>query len=323
MILIGLMLVLAGCATPATPEAQSSTTSGSFLALTDNHVHGIAFDRRETDRIYLATHTGIFALTPDGRLSQVSTEKYDFMGFVAHPSDPNIFFGSGHPADGVNLGFVQSTDGGHTWKKLADVSAEGPVDFHAMTVSDANPRLIYGWEDGNIYRSEDGGMNWRAVNRNPVKVLSLATDAKDDRILYLGTFTGLRKSMDRGETWQPITPVDEEPIHSIVSLSDGSLILATDWDGLLQWNPQDTASAVQKLAPLPGGFVATKVAINRNDSSMIVAASEGFVFRSRDGGVSWANALAAGEEVTETDVSSQKKSGTCSAAADGHCDEDE
>ena len=40
-------------------------------------------------------------------------------------------------------GVIASTDGGVTWSSLAE-GASGPVDFHAMAISRADPKVIYG-----------------------------------------------------------------------------------------------------------------------------------------------------------------------------------
>src|SRR3546814_16276326 len=64
------------------------------------------------------------------------------MGITPHPSDPDVFYASGHPAGGGNLGFIASEDGGQTWEQVAE-GANEPVDFHAMAVSAADPSVIY------------------------------------------------------------------------------------------------------------------------------------------------------------------------------------
>ncbi|OIO55177.1 hypothetical protein AUJ46_01875 [Candidatus Peregrinibacteria bacterium CG1_02_54_53] len=311
---IGLTLILTGCATQTTMKPQAPEPEGSGLSLVDNHVHALAFDRMNADRLYLATHEGLLVLTPEGHLSQVSTEQHDFMGFSIHPFDPQRMFGSGHPESGGNLGFIQSSDGGRSWQKIADVTTDGPVDFHAMTVSQTNPNLLFGWEDRHIYRSEDGGVSWSIASRSPVNVLSLATDSEDDRILYIGTNAGLLKSADRGETWEHVNLVDEVPIFGLFSNRDGTLTLATSWDGLLQINLHDPDSRITRLSPLPDKLVAKTVTVDPGDSTIIIAAAEDHVFRSDDGGMSWQNFLPTGK-------APQSNPEICSAGSNAGCGE--
>jgi photosystem II stability/assembly factor-like uncharacterized protein len=111
------------------------------------HFHGLAVDPTDRSRLYLATHHGFFLLGADGMATRVS-QVQDFMGFTPHPGDSRILYASGHPAAGGNLGFIASTDGGATWTQLSP-GANGPVDFHQMDVSPADPNVIYG-AYGNI-----------------------------------------------------------------------------------------------------------------------------------------------------------------------------
>ncbi|TYR37198.1 hypothetical protein FY036_00195, partial [Mesorhizobium microcysteis] len=106
------------------------------------HIHGLAVDRQAPDHLLIATHHGVFRANPEGQATRISAVK-DFMGFSAHPAEPRTYFGSGHPPEGGNLGFIVSTDGGATWTQRSP-GANGPVDFHQLAVSPVDPEIIYG-----------------------------------------------------------------------------------------------------------------------------------------------------------------------------------
>src|SRR5262245_38060960 len=145
------------------------------------HYHGIAFARSGTATLLLASHHGIFAVEKDGTATRVSPVQ-DFMGFSPDPASANGYYASGHPASGGNSGFLQSTDGGATWKKLSE-GVHGPVDFHQMDVSAAEPKTIYG-----VFRqlqlSSDGGATWSAVGPPPPKLIAIAASALSAQQLY-------------------------------------------------------------------------------------------------------------------------------------------
>ena len=86
-----------------------------------------------------------------------------FHGLFAAPSDPLSYFASGHPATGGNLGFIASKDGGAKWEQVSP-GADGPVDFHQLDVSAADPLVVYGVYR-NVQRSADGGKNWSIEGR--------------------------------------------------------------------------------------------------------------------------------------------------------------
>lgn len=128
-----------------------------------SHIHGIGFDPTTPGAVLLATHYGLYRATPDGQAETVSTNADDYMGFSPDPGNPGRLLASGHPGQGGNLGIIVSEDGGVTWTKLSD-GVSGPVDFHAMTISRADPKVIYGTY-GGLQMSRDGGLSWVLVGQ--------------------------------------------------------------------------------------------------------------------------------------------------------------
>lgn len=183
--------------------SRSFTDSGLTLSVLSEqtHFHGIAVNPTDPSSIYLATHHGLYVVSADGTARQVSKTRDDFMGFTAHPTDSSVLFASGHSANGGNLGFIASTDGGQSWRKLSD-GIDGPVDFHQMDVSKTDPTLVYGVYSG-LQRSIDGGRTWTKVGPVPDGLIDLAASGKDAYTLYAATKSGLLKSADGGRSWQP------------------------------------------------------------------------------------------------------------------------
>src|SRR3546814_7481404 len=134
------------------------------------------------------------------------------MGCTPHPSDPDVLYASGHPAGGGNLGCSVSRNGGQTWPKLSD-GAGGPVDFHQMDVSKADPRVIYG-VDGELQKSTDGGRSWSRVGPAPEGLIGLATSSIDADRLYATTRSGLLVSTDGGRGWRR-----SQPLASMVQMT--------------------------------------------------------------------------------------------------------
>jgi hypothetical protein len=99
-------------------SAQAEQPLPELLRAT--HSHGLAIDRSDPETLLIATHHGLHALDLEtGITTQLSERSDDFMGFTPHPTDPDTLYASGHPAEGSNLGFIASTDGGRTWTLLA------------------------------------------------------------------------------------------------------------------------------------------------------------------------------------------------------------
>ncbi|MBI4080226.1 MAG: hypothetical protein HY430_00465 [Candidatus Levybacteria bacterium] len=164
------------------------------------HGHGLSVDVADPKKVYIATHHGLMVLTNDKELYQVGDKKDDYMGFSPHPSNSKIFFSSGHPESGGNIGFQKSIDGGFTWKKVSD-GVNGPVDFHAMAVSPANPNMIYGWFQGALQRSVDEGKSWEVASTTNFPVVNLSADPKNENVVYAASPQGLMVSRNKGKDW--------------------------------------------------------------------------------------------------------------------------
>lgn len=265
---------------------------GGAASLDTTHVHGLAVDRADTNRVYIATHNGLLVWQEGQGLSHVGGSRDDFMGFSAHPTDPKIFFRSGHPAGGGNLGFQKSTDTGATWDTVANGSPTGPADFHTMMVHPADPEHIYGWFGGRIHRSFDGGETW-TVLPDQMNITSIAGDPLSAITVFAGTPNGLLVSTDQGGTWAQMTTerslgavLDIEPdvttASLLLALQDGKIVR-------LSRNPEG-GWAMQELGILPDR--AMHLALDPKNARTMYAFTKGHsLYMSIDGGQNWQKLL--------------------------------
>jgi photosystem II stability/assembly factor-like uncharacterized protein len=142
---------------PTAPVQAAETLKLSEVS----HLHGIAVDPTDPARLYLASHHGVWLTNPDGTATRVSDNRHDYMGFTPNPTQPGAFYASGHPETGGNLGVLVSTDGAKTWKQVS-TGVSGPVDFHSMDASPADPNVLYG-HYGSVQVSRDGGETWKPL----------------------------------------------------------------------------------------------------------------------------------------------------------------
>lgn len=245
-----------------------------------NDVHGLAIDLKNPDRPYIASHTGLFTVK-DGKLYPISQAENDFMGFSTHPTEPGTFFASGHPKTGGNLGYQVSNDGGQTWQKISD-GLNGPVDFHALAVSQANPQLVYGWYRNSLQKSSDGGKKWQAVSSNLSSVFSLVSDPYDEQTLYAVTGSGVMVNRDGAEQWTELTgesiiglAIDPSNNQVMIAASDSGLLKSAD--GGKSWSAVPASPAGMLYLAYTKSAPATVYAVNGN----------GLVHRSVDGGSQW------------------------------------
>jgi len=264
--------------------AASSTAQGQSIPLAEvPHIHGIGFGAAVPGSILLATHNGVFRASPDGSATAVSSDRSDYMGFTPDPGDPERLLASGHPADGGNMGVIVSSDGGATWTQLS-TGAGGPVDFHAMTVSRADPGTIYGLY-GGIQVSRDRGATWAVAGPGPERVIDLAASPTEADVLYAGTMGGLMQSSDAGRTWTLVGPANVAT-SMVEATADGSLYAFFVGTGLFTLSAAD--GKWRALANDFGESYVLHLAADPADPAHLVAVTEtSAIIESLDGGKTW------------------------------------
>lgn len=273
----------------------ASCSGGGPVSLASTHVHGLAVDRGTSNRLYIATHHGLFVLVNDKDLSLVGRSRDDFMGFSPHPSDPHVLFSSGHPKGGGNLGFLKSEDAGASWKKVSNGNPQGPADFHAMMVHPANPDHIYGWYKLRVHRSLDQGKTWEVLSKQPPEILSFAGDPRDENIVYVGAIGDLLMSTDRGETFVSIAPdLQSDVIFDLeVEPETGALVLASRDHGCMRAsrNPEG-GFTLEERGRLPNADIPYYLALDPKNPQILYAFSKAHVlYKSLDGAKSWQKVL--------------------------------
>jgi photosystem II stability/assembly factor-like uncharacterized protein len=270
-----------------------------FHEFPNNHLHGLGYDS-ENDRIFLSTHYGIF-IWQDGQLYQAGNNRDDFMGFSLHPENPDIIYTSGHPRAGGNMGVMKSEDGGLTFQQIYTGPGGRAVDFHSMSVSAANPDVLYAWFQRFLFRTEDGGRSWDTVSPEDIisdgfcwHVPCLAADTEDEQKVYAGTPEGLFVSEDGGNSWTAVAD-DMGAVGGVgVSIHNAEHLFAhsqrdgvvVSRDGGQTWEERNDGLS---LAPreIVFGF-----AFSQTDPDTLFLATTGQqLYRSTDGGSSWEKIL--------------------------------
>ncbi|MBI4277587.1 MAG: hypothetical protein HY660_03940 [Armatimonadetes bacterium] len=290
------VLVLVGGAWAVSRSRQSSVPEASAVAVRGiEHVHGLAVGPANPAILWIGTHGGLIRVTNGQEWMRIGRQGFDMMGFNVHPTEPNVLVTSGHPGPRDPrrnpLGVQVSRDGGQTWQTMA---LPGEADFHTMTMSKADPRVLYAWNVSGrmgLYRSRDGGRRWEYLgDRGLERVFSLAAHPRDAALVFAGTARGLYVSRDGAESWQsftsallslPITAVEihpKDPRIAYVYAAKPDLGLLRTTDGGNRWTPV--------------GFVLGQrdavgnLALDPSDPQVIYFATfGGDLYRSPDGGM--------------------------------------
>lgn len=242
-----------------------------------SHIHGVVLPTN-SDLVLVATHHGLFAVDSGGFARMVSEAADDFMGFTA--AIDGTLYASGHAAEGGNIGVIGAESADGPWSKLSD-GAGGPVDFHAMSVSPADPLVLYGTY-GGIQMSRDGGRTWSMAGASPDEVIDLAAAADDPGHLFAGTMSGLMESKDYGTTWM-LAAAGGVPVTTVEISTDGSLRFFIAGEGFARLE----ATEIEIVSDRADG-VFLHVAFDRDDPDNVIAiTAESDILESNDGGKTW------------------------------------
>lgn len=263
-------LLLSGCAS-SPPEEPPSAPHGASHAGGEklfSDVHGLAYDAA-MDTLWVATHTGLNRRVGDGAWEAIGPRQ-DLMGFSRDPARPNVFYASGHPAGGGNLGAIRSEDGGATWNA---VGAPG-ADFHAMI---ATKDALYGSYRGAVHRSTDQGATWEQRG-----LLAAAAFASAEGTLYATTGKEVAASADGGASWRSVASL---PAYGLAASGAQTLYVGTP--GGVQKSTDGGRTWSATLLPT-GQRVVGHLHVDANAPDILHAASyDGFVWRSDDAGATW------------------------------------
>jgi photosystem II stability/assembly factor-like uncharacterized protein len=150
----------------------------------------------------------------------------------------------------TRTGVFHSSDSGNSWQLLP--GSPGASNLGLIALDPGSPKTVYVLTSGptQLFRSSNGGASWRAVSRYIVpEPRSLALEPSPASRLYLGTWGfGILTSTDGGVTWK---------------------------------------SANQGLTPYAARLVSA-IVVPRRPSGTAFAATEDGLYRTTDGGSSWA-----------------------------------
>jgi photosystem II stability/assembly factor-like uncharacterized protein len=161
------------------------------------------------------------------------------------PGQANVFY-----VGACNGGVWKTTDFGHTWTPIFDDQPTGSIG--AIAVAPSNPEIIYvGSGEGlqrpdlstgdGIYKSIDGGKNWRHVGlRDGQQIPKIIVDPKNPNRLFVAVLghpyganaeRGVFRSDDGGATWQKALYKDENTGASGLAFdsTNSQIIYASLW----------------------------------------------------------------------------------------------
>jgi len=214
----------------------------------------------------------------------------DVRGLVVDPTNPDRFyFGT---LDGQ---LYTSSDAGKTWQLLYNFGRPRLFVDHII-VDPRNPRTIYvaahrHKEPGGFFKSTDGGNSFRESSQLKNEAIhSLAQSPSDPDTLIAGTFNGIFRSDDAGESWQQLPTQNTPNLIHVESLAidprTTNIIYAGTW-----YLPYKSSDGGQTWKSIKTGIIDDSdifaIDIDPHDPNHIIASACSGIYESKSAGESW------------------------------------
>ena len=243
------------------------------LGLEDTRtIHRILINPSNTDEVYVGATGSAWGDSPRGVYKSVDggktwsqslfvDERTGAGDLVMDPNNPKKlianmweyrrepwFFTSGGPSGGLFITY----DGGAHWKKLGEDEGlpKGNLGRIGLAIAPSNSNIVYALVEtekkNGVYKSVDGGKNWKKVTESeqagnrPFYYADLRVDPQNpDRVYSLWTY--VTRSDDGGKNWKTITPYNrvhpdhhalwidpQNPAH-LIEGNDGGMNISYDY----------------------------------------------------------------------------------------------
>jgi photosystem II stability/assembly factor-like uncharacterized protein len=269
-------------------QGSKVTAAAAALSIVD-----MAFDPQDSNTIYLATaESGLVYSLDAGDSWQVSkglsTGKVNSV--AVDPKNKCTVY-----ASRANEIYKTETCG-RDWTKIF-FDPRTDKQFTQLLVDWFNPTSLYaGSSDGDIFKSQDGGLSWATLKRvDGSPVTDMAMDPRDSRLIYVATNGGgVMKTADGGASWTQISKqfgdeyrdarratnvvIDPKAVNTLYVVSKYGIIKSAD--GGSTWK------ALSLTAP-PGTIKISALAIDSNDNKKMVYTGPTTFTLTNDGGATW------------------------------------
>lgn len=263
----------------------------------------LAISRSSRNTLFLASRgDGIYRSRDGGsswRKINTGLSNLDVPMVAISPSSPELAF-----AVGAGKELYRTMNGGDSWELVF----RSPNQPSAVTFfSDKQGHILVGDAQGALYESRDSGKTWSTLftfqGAGAIRAIAILPPSSSDRIFLVGTEkAGVFRTTDGGTSFAPANQgLNDRSITSIAvsaGTANGSGVFATTWnDGVFysnnggeSWTEQNNGVTKDHQADdfqeshFYGLGVSTSFA---QDKTIFLGAFAG-LFRSQDGGVTWA-----------------------------------
>ena len=214
----------------------------------------------------------------------------DVRDLVVDPNNADrLYFGT---LDGQ---IYTSADGGKNWVLLYNFNRPKLFVDHIL-VDPRDSRVLYAAahrhkEPGGFFKSTDGGRKWKESSELKNEALHSMTQSKSDpNVLIVGTFNGIFRSDDAGESWEQLPTQTTAGLVHVESLAmdprTPDIIYAGTW-----YLPYKTIDGGKTWKSIKNGIIDDSdifaIDIDPRDPNHLIASACSGIYETKNAGESW------------------------------------
>ncbi len=265
---------------PATAAAAGKPISLARIP----HIHVLAFDPVDPEKLLIATTRGLYRVDRAGKLETLLDEHYEIAGFLMSDDGQKILVSG--KKDGKGLGLLQSTNGGFSWYQHG-IGDTPKFAMRALINTDRHLKNLYAVSKV-LAQSSDGGKSWRQIGPLPPGLIGLIAPGPGHLNLLAATAKGPRESFDGGQEWVEVKAGSAgRPASMIARGFRGDAFTFIVGEGLFVRRGGNAYWS--RLAPAKDfdGALIKLLSDGKSRRHMIVLTQYMKIFETRDGGQTW------------------------------------
>lgn len=197
----------------------------------------------------------------------------------------------------------RSADGAQTWERLKPGIDKRGLSIDYLVIDPRNTKTMYAaaWavdvnsqKDAGVFKSEDGGVNWKLLDDTKgLTVISLTMAPSNSNYLIAGAKTGVYRSTDGGDDWQLISPESHKDIRNINSVAIDPVNPDVIYAGTnhLPWKSVDGGQNWKQTGYKAVGMLDDSdimgISVSLNDPKLVYVNACSGIYRSTSAGEKW------------------------------------